>query len=686
MNTRASIAVSPSSSRASVWVALALFALVAALYSSSAENGFVGYDDGAYITKNPHVSGGLSAENVRWAFGAFHSANWHPLTWLSHQLDVELFGLDAGPHHMVGAGLHALNALLCFAFLRRVTGSLWASALAALLFAVHPQRVESVAWASERKDVLSGTFFFLTLLAYARYVRAPSPARYGVVALAFALGLLAKPMLVTVPLVLLLLDLWPLRRELPPGRLALEKLPLLALATASAVVTLLAQRAAGAVSSLDALALDQRVATAVLATRAYLAQAFWPSGLAFFYPHPAIVAPATFALVSVRVLLGALLLAGLSLGAWAMRKRAPAFWVGWAWMLVMLLPVIGLVQVGTQFYADRYAYLPLLGPTLALVFGTRALVPPRALRPLFALGLTAVAACALVTRRQIGVWRDDRSLCERALAVTERNEVAHLLLGDSLQRAGELELARDQYLAALALRQEQPLVHSNLGAAYTQLGAFELAAAELAEALRLAPTSEEARLNAGQLCERREDPEGARGHYELAVRQHPDSPRAWNKLGEVQFALARFGAARAAYEHALELDGSAADVHARLALALAELAEAQGARAHVEQALRRAPDDAWALHAEAWVRATSARASGLRDPARAQAALVRYGERRELARWMHLRVSAAVLAAGGRFDEAARAVAEAAGLAPEAWWSRLAAERRLFSAAHALGD
>ncbi len=672
--------------RAARWIALALVALVAALYARTAGHDFVGYDDGSYITRNPHVQDGLTAENVRWAFGRFHSANWHPLTWLSHQLDVQLFGLAAGPHHLVSAALHALNAVLCFVFLRRATGSLWASALCALFFAVHPQRVESVAWASERKDVLSGVFFFLTLLAYERYARGPSRARYAAVAACFALGLLAKPMLVSVPLVLFALDVWPLARAVPLRTRVLEKLPLVALALGSALVTLVAQRSAGAVSTLETLTLDQRLATAVLGTWAYLRQAFWPTGLAFFYPHPALVTPDEFAPLGARVWLGALALAALTLAAWSLRRRAPALWTGWVWMAAMLLPVIGLVQVGTQFYADRYAYLPLLGLTLAVVFGLRALAPAGAQRALCALALAAAAGFAALAARQVGFWKDDPALCARALAVTQQNEKAHQLLGDYHHRRGELAEARTQYLAVLAIRPDHHQVRSNLGAVYVQLGRYAEARSELEQALRIAPAYEDALLNLGWLHEREQDPEGALRLFERAAREHPDSPAPWGKLGDAYYALARPAEAGVAFERALALQRSSAELHAKLGLALAELGEARAALAQHAAALAIAPEHALALLGEAWLRATSPQASGLRDPARAGALLAHESLRQQQPSWAQLRVAAATLAAQARFEEAVRSAAEASALAPRAWWPRLAAEREQYAARRALGD
>jgi len=677
----------PHSARLELGLCLALVLVVAALYAQTARHEFVSYDDGAYLTENAHVAGGLTAANVRWAFTDFHSANWHPLTWLSHQLDVELFGLAPGPHHLVNAALHACSSVLCFVFLRRATGSTWASALVALLFAVHPQRVESVAWASERKDVLAGVFFFLTLLAYERHARAPSPARYGLVVLCLALGLLAKPMLVSVPLVLLLLDLWPLERSVFPkpapgspvpspslapthpgesarGRfsygLFLEKVPLLLLAGASALVTLIAQRAGGAVQPMESLALPARLATAVLGTVTYLRQAFWPTGLCFFYPHPALVAGGVFEPFGWRVWLALIALVAVTLVAWRLHARHPCLLVGWGWFLVMLLPVVGIVQVGSQFCADRYAYLPLLGPTIALVFLGREIAGGlRLARAAFGFGLGIAALDAAVAYRQIGTWRDSSTLAARALGVTDRNYVAHEHMGLWLQRKGELEAAKEHYLAALESAPYLPSSHQDLGAVHALLGQRAEAEAQFSEALRLAPDHFQARMSLGYLHQREGDLEGALPHYEIASQQHPDKLEAWIQLAELEFALGLHAEARATFQRAEALAGSAAGLE-------------------LGQSLSQVPEER-----QAWVLATSAPPE--RDPARALALLEECAARHPGGSWRHARVRAAALAAAGRFEEAVGSAAEASALAPPPEWPRLKLERELYAAGKALG-
>lgn len=547
----------PPRARVLAPLVFALALAVAALYAQTARHAFVSYDDGSYLTENPRVAGGLTARNVRWAFTAFHSSNWHPLTWLSHQLDVELFGLEAGPHHLVGAGLHALNAALLLLFLARATGRLAPSFLVALLFAVHPQRVESVAWASERKDLLAGLFFGLTLLAYERWVRAPSRARYAWIVVVLALGLLSKPMLVSVPLVLLALDLWPLGRvgKVPLARLLVEKLPLAALAAASAALTLLAQSRGGAVQPVEALGLAARFATAVLGTTTYLVKLVWPTGLAFFYPHPAVVAPETFEPFGARVLLGALALALVSVAAVGLRRRAPWFLAGWAWMGVMLLPVIGLVQVGEQLCADRYVYLPMVGALLVLVFGLEAGVRgTRARHALFALGLMAAGLLAWRAHVQVGTWRDSGTLCRRALAVTERNYVAHEHLGLFLQRQGDLAGAEREYRAVLAITTALPSTHINLGAIHAGLGRQAEARAAFETALELDPDFLKAILSLGYFLETTGDLAGAREQYARAAREHPDEPGPWQRLAVVCRGLGRTEEARAAEERARALE------------------------------------------------------------------------------------------------------------------------------------
>ena len=355
-----------------------LLLAVALVFGQTVRHDFVNYDDNAYVYENPQVAGGLTAHGIAWAFTSFHVSNWHPLTWLSHMLDCQFYGLHAGGHHLTNVLLHAATAILLFLVLRRMTGDLWPSAFVAAVFAIHPLRAESVAWVAERKDVLSGLFFMLTLGAYAGYARRPfSLGRYLTVVLLFALGLMAKPMLVTLPFVLLLLDYWPLGRIGPHRRtgissfrrVVVEKIPLLALTAASCVATVIAQGTA--VIAIDVIPLPSRIANALVSYVAYMGQLFYPAGLAVLYPHPEGGLPIW------KVAASSLVLAGISAAALVWRRRFPYLFVGWFWYVGMLVPVIGLVQVGLHAMADRYTYLPQIGLCIAVTWGVAQLAASR---------------------------------------------------------------------------------------------------------------------------------------------------------------------------------------------------------------------------------------------------------------------------------------------------------------------
>jgi tetratricopeptide (TPR) repeat protein len=670
--------------RARLLAALLLAATTFAVFAPVRANGFVDYDDGAYVTKNPEVQAGLTPAGLAFAFGEFHSANWHPLTWLSHMLDVELFGAGAAGPHLVNAALHALAAALCFLFLASTTGTSGASLLVALVFAVHPLRVESVAWVSERKDVLSGALFFATLLAYAAYARRPGPGRYLVTLGLFAAGLLAKPMLVTLPLVLCLLDLWPLAR-VERGRIAglvREKVPFLVLSLASGIVTILAQRAGEAIRSFETLPVGARLANACLAWVSYLAKSVWPTELAVFYPHPGLVSgvrgwtPAAIG--------AALALVAITLAVLRLRARAPWLLVGWAWYLVTSLPVIGILQVGAQWMADRYTYLPLVGVVLAVVFGVaRALPTRRARLAAAALPLAGVLVLVPLTRAQISVWRDTRTLFEHALAVTERNYVAHLNLGFLEQNQGNAAAAEAHYLAALEIAPRSPDAYSNLGGLY-YYAYDDLARAResLERALAIDPGFLLARLNLGLVRRDLGDPEGAISEFRAARALEPDGVDASRMLAE---ELARAGRAAEALDVLDEVLARRPSAH-ELLLQRAELRIDGGrpreALADLERLLESPspPAGTFALHA--WLLATSADPV-VRDPA----AALRSAERAQAAggpRWKALRALAAALAATRDFTGAASTALEAAAAAPTDKEATLLEEHRLYSAREAL--
>jgi hypothetical protein len=476
------VAVTAAAHRTAV-TGLALVALSVGVYAPSFEHDWLNYDDDVYVTANRDLQRGLTPEGLAWAFSTFQGANWFPLTRVSWMLDRAIWGLDAGGFHATSVGLHALNALLLFLALAKLTARTGRSAFVAAVFAVHPLHVESVAWIAARKDLVSGLFFMLALLAYARAgPDGPGLRRQVLVFVCAALGLMAKPVVVTLPFVLLLLDEWPLgrlrRRDAPDRwdpvrvrRAVREKLPLFALAAAASAVTVVAQRAGGSVASLEQMPLHLRAANAVVAYTAYLGKALWPSGLAVFYPHPG-------AGIGVgRVALAAALLAAITGLVLATARRRPYGLVGWLWYLGMLVPVIGLVQVGSQSMADRYTYLPLIGVSILVAWGVPDLLGGGRGRgrALAAAAGVAIAALAAGSALQLRHWRDSETLFTRALSVTRDNHVAHAYLGRALLAEGRAREAIEHYSEAVRLRPEFLTAANNL--------AWLLATAE-AESLR----------------------------------------------------------------------------------------------------------------------------------------------------------------------------------------------------------
>lgn len=573
-----------------------LFVLVLAVFLPAADNDFIGFDDPDYVTANPVVQRGLTAEGISWALTATAASNWHPLTWISHMLDVELSGRNPAGHHLTSIVLHGVNTLLVFAVLRALTGAVGRSWFVAALFGLHPLRVESVAWVAERKDVLAAFFWLVTTLAYVRWVRFPAGPEspgisrvaqdasrwYWFTVLLFALGLMCKPMLVTLPFTLLLLDAWPLQRldrQTVRARV-MEKLPLFLLSAASCVITFLVQRTAGAVN--ETLPPGLRLSNIIVSLARYLGKIFWPADLAFFYPLPdSWPTPAV---------LGALLLLGvISALALLYRRHQPAFLGGWLWYLGTLVPVIGIVAVGQQAIADRYTYLPTLGIFLALVWGLHALtVPRRALARLTgAAGLGGLAVLAALTHRQIGHWQTTETLCRHALAVTRGNHLAHDLLGvalgrqghfvaalreheaslrlqpnsavarnntgAALQKLGRFDEAIPLHLEALQLRPRFPEAFYNLGTAYEQTGRAAEAITNYLQAIALRPTHADARYNLGTLFLRLGQWEAAREQFEATRALTPDSPEVLNNLGVVQLNLGRYADAVRCFEQAIAL-------------------------------------------------------------------------------------------------------------------------------------
>lgn len=469
-----------------------------AVYAQVSAFDFISYDDDYYVVQNPLARAGLTAVSIPRAFTAVVASNWIPVTMLSHMLDVELFGLSAGMHHLMNLPFHAAAAILLFLWLRRSTGARWSSAFVAFIFALHPLHVESVAWISERKDVLSAFFFFLALYTWTCYTERPTRARYLLVAAAFSVGLMCKPMLVTFPLLLIMLDWWPLRRiqadlssktlpwkNLPWKKLLAEKIPLLALSAAVSLVTFLVQHADGAVASEQSLSPLVRAAKALISCVTYIRQTFWPAGLAIFYPYPHHI-PLAQAAAALAILIGmsALLI--------SVRRTRPYLAVGWFWYLIMLVPVIGLVQVGEQSHADRYMYLPMVGLTIMVAWGAADLATrwPRLRLVAAAAGVVVCALCAGLTFRQAAFWQGAQPVFEHAIEVTGDNWLAEANLGAFLmsQNTSECPVAAIRHLeAALRIRPGYALAGNNLGVCFLRSNLCPAAIPYFEEALRANP-------------------------------------------------------------------------------------------------------------------------------------------------------------------------------------------------------
>jgi tetratricopeptide (TPR) repeat protein len=593
---------SPANSFLSKRVLLACVALIAAsvaIYAPVSHFGFVTWDDPEYVVGNVHVAQGLTWQGARWALTSLDEANWHPVTWLSHMLDVQLYGMNAGPQHVTNLLIHILNTLLLFGLLYRMTGALGRSTFVAGLFAVHPLHVESVAWISERKDVLSTLFWLLTMWAYVAYVRRPGRGRYLPMLLLFALGLMAKPMLVTLPFVLLLLDFWPLQRGLELPRLVKEKLPLFALAAISSVVTVLAQRHGGAVAGLERLPLGIRLTNAPASYLAYIGKMLWPVRLAAFYPLHA-------STPVLQVTLGALLLIGVTILAFRAGQRHGYLLVGWLWYVGTLIPVIGLVQAGSQSMADRYTYVPLIGLFLIAAWGVPELVARwrygRVALPFVA--MCVLLMCTALARAQVGYWSDSAALWQHALEVTEDNYVAHASLGKvlldegkageaiphftetlriqpnyveaknnlgmALAWSGKLDEAAQQFAGALRIKPEFPEAQSNLGMVLMSQGKLDEAAQRFAEALRIKPDFVQAQNNLGTVLMRQGKLDEAARYFGAAVRNRPDVPELQNNLGLVLMSQGKLDEAAQHFAEALRIKPDFADASKNLNRAMAQ--------------------------------------------------------------------------------------------------------------------
>lgn len=594
---------------APILVIAGLSLLVLLVFGQLGGYSFINYDDNLYVYENPHVRGGLSKEGVFRAFTTFDAANWHPLTWISHMADVQLFGLDAGWHHRVNVLFHLANAALLFLVLWRMTGELWQSAFVAALFAVHPLHVESVAWIAERKDVLSTLFWLLTMGAYLGYVRRPSLWRYLPVVAFLALGLMCKPMLVTLPFVLLLLDWWPLgrmSREGPPVseqrgfstpilfRRIWEKTPLLGMSALSCMITYVAQGKGKAISSLEVVPLGYRVFNALVSYVAYLWKTVRPVSLAIFYPHPASL-EAGFP--GWEIAGAVLFLGGASFLALRERERRPYLAVGWLWYLGTLVPVIGLVQVGSAALADRYTYVPLIGVFIASTWGVSGLLSGWRWRRLLLCvsGGAIVAALSVAASVQAGYWRDNVALYSRAIAVTEKNWMALTNLGAAYEESGKLQDAVICHREAVRIKPEYAHAWYNLGVASGKLGRVQESLGYYREVLRIDPKYVDAWYNLGVASAKLGQLREAIGYFRETVRIKPEYALGWYNLGLAYAKLGQLREAIASFQDALRIRPGYAGASYNLGVAYGRLGRFREAVASFRETVRVMPE-----YAEAW--------------------------------------------------------------------------------------
>jgi tetratricopeptide (TPR) repeat protein len=581
----------PRLPQAGALIRLGLMAAVMAVFLPVIDHGFVALDDPDYVTENRWVRAGLTREGLGWALTSFDAANWHPLTWASHMLDVALFGLNPAGHHLTSLLLHMVNALLFFAVLFRLTGSVGRSALVAALFAGHPLHVESVAWIAERKDVLSTALALAALWFYERYARRPRPVPYLAALLFFLLALTAKPMPLTLPMVMLLLDVWPLRR-FGPGPSApqttawlwVEKIPFWVLAMAAGLITLAAQSRAGAVGSLAVYPLPLRLANALWSYLAYIAKMVAPINLAVYYPYQG-------HWMGVKAGLALVTLGALTTAVWRLRIARPYLLVGWLWYLITLLPVIGLIQVGAQAMADRYTYMPLVGLFIATVWSCADWAAAHKVRP----GVQAAAALTLVglfligARVQVGLWKDTLSLFGWTLKVTANNAPAHNAYGLALHDAGRLPAAEGHFLQALRSEPAYTPARINLANLYLGQGRFEAAVALYEQVLRVQPANLISIYNIGMAWERQHRDLVAMGFYTQALAIDPAFIPAHVSLAGLLAKHGRFGAAGVHCRQALDLDPTDAKAHFTLAVVLEKTGKPAAAMDHYRRAVECAP-------------------------------------------------------------------------------------------------
>ena len=568
---------------------------------------FVSFDDYAYVSENTIVRQGITLEGIKWAFMKIYSFNWHPLTWVSHMLDVELFGTKPGLHHLTNVIFHILNSILLFLILEKMTGAMWRSAAVAALFALHPLHVESVAWIAERKDVLSTFFWMLTMASYLLYAHRRTVSRYLIVVFFYILGLLSKPMLVTLPFVLLLLDFWPLNRldliqtgnngnnnlkvmRESSGRwsslpsLILEKIPLIMLAAVSCGITIHAQKSWGALGSLEGLPIGIRIANAIISYVAYLWKMLWPLNLAAFYPYPDAFHP--FEVISCLLIL--LSITGLIL---FFSKSFPYLMVGWLWYLGTLIPVIGIMQVGSQSMADRYTYIPLIGIFISLVWGLWELFC-RLRHGKIAFGVVSVTALVLftvITQIQVGLWKNSETLFRHAIEVTKNNYMAHNNLGVVLSDKGDAEGAIREYQEALRINPMFYLAHFNLGLAYTKKGEANRAIEYYVKGLQINPNYTKVHNDLGALLVMTGQTDEAIIQYDKSLRLDPYQPTVYNNLGNTYIHKADLKKAAECFKKAVQINPDYIEAHRNLDNVRIAQSKIEGSISKLKQELEAQP-------------------------------------------------------------------------------------------------
>jgi tetratricopeptide (TPR) repeat protein len=654
--TQPALPVGVGNCRAVFGVCVFLLGAVWAVFGQTLHHGFVNYDDAVYIADNPAVLGGLSLNGIAWAFTHCVNANWTPLTVISHMLDCQLYGTQAGWHHLTNVLLHITTAIVLFLVLKEMTGALWRSAFVAAVFAIHPLHVESVAWIAERRDVLSGLFFMLTLGAYAGYVRHPqSLGRYLMVVLMLALALISKPTAVTLPFVLLLLDYWPLKRftqpdgRLIPWRLIVEKVPLLALSGAACVATLFAQK-----ETIVSLPLSERIGNALVSYVAYLGQMIYPVGLAAYYPHPGNGLPLG------KIIAAFILLLVVSVAAIAVRRKQPWFLIGWLWYLGMLVPAIGLIQSGMRAQADRYTYLPQIGLYILLTWMVVELAALWRSRRWVCGGGAMVVLAVLITcaRTQTTYWRDSETLWTHALSCTTNNTIAHNNLGDAFYQQGRMNEAIAQFQKTLAIDPDNPEANYDLGNAFFQQGRMDEAIAQFQKTLAINSSDMDVHYNyadvhnnLGNVFLRQGRMDEAVAQFQTALAINPKDANTHYNLGNVFRQQGGVNEAIAQFQKALAIKPQFAEAHYNLGNAVLQQGHVDEAIAQYQRALEIKPDYVEAQNNMAWVLATCPQVSlrnGIKSVELAERANQLTGGKNPVI----LATLAAAYAEAGRFPEA----------------------------------